>query len=298
MDFKRLRYFCAVVEHGSLTKAAQALHIAQPPLSRRLRELEEEIGVALFNRDGRTITPTDAGKHLYQRAGDILRDIEAAAQETRMMAGQTQRILRIGLSHLYQHYFSPLLLELHRRNPRLEVSLSVCDSSQLEFLLDSKKIDIALMQRPHKSDPFVCLDLPAPKNIAVVSEHISMCPPGPYLPLTVLGHMPLVLLHRATGSGTYEVLTEKFRRIGIEANVIMQISQPGVIIDWMEDGLSAAALLPGSEVSADGVRHCRVYEVTDAPRMFSPAVVRRTLQPPVPEIEALISGGFLPDQIG
>ncbi len=63
--------------------------------------------------------------------------------------------------------------------------------------------------------------------------------------------MPLVLLHRAKDSGTYEMLMELFRKSGVSAKVIMHITQPGVILDWLEGGLEAATLLPSSEVNAE-----------------------------------------------
>lgn len=60
-----------------------------------------------------------------------------------------------------------------------------------------------------------------------------------------------MLLHRAKDSGTYEMLMDLFRKSGVSAKVIMHITQPGVILDWLEDGLEAATLLPSSEVNAE-----------------------------------------------
>lgn len=68
MDLKRLRYFCRVVEHGSVSQAAKSLNMAQPPLSKRIQELEEELQVSLFERRGNRIEPTEAGYFLYRKA--------------------------------------------------------------------------------------------------------------------------------------------------------------------------------------------------------------------------------------
>ena len=70
MNIKRLRYFCTVVECGSISKAAQILHLSQPPLSKRLQELEAETGVPLLARQGNKIAPTAAGCFFYERAGN------------------------------------------------------------------------------------------------------------------------------------------------------------------------------------------------------------------------------------
>lgn len=121
MDLKRLKYFfCAVVEQGTISRAARILNIAQPPLSKRLQELEEEVGAPLFLRGTKKkIEPTPAGYHLYRRACEILRRVDDAARETALLARAETRTLRIGLSHLYQNYFESLLLEIHRKKIRI-----------------------------------------------------------------------------------------------------------------------------------------------------------------------------------
>lgn len=68
MDLKRLRYFCRVVEHGSVSQAAKSLNMAQPPLSKRIQELEEELQVSLFERRGNRIEPTEAGISYIEKA--------------------------------------------------------------------------------------------------------------------------------------------------------------------------------------------------------------------------------------
>ena len=292
MDLRRLRYFCAVVEQGNMTKAARILNMAQPPLSRRLRELEDEIGVALFSREGRAMVPTPAGYHLYRRAGEILRDVEQAAQETVMMSRREYRVLRVGLTHLFQDYFSPLLLEIHRRNPQLEIGISVCDSSQLETLLSKRLIDIALMQKPGMRDGFDCVDLPPIKLVAVISKDLPSDEFTHTIPMKALGKFPLVLLKRASGSGTYEALLDHLRKNGVAANVIMHIAQPTVIMSWLESGLAAAALLPASEVHTAKLTRSRVLEVVPSPLVFFPSIVRLAVLPSVFEVDSLIEDGY------
>jgi len=86
MEIRRLRYFVAVAEELSFTRAAERLHIAQPPLSIQIRALEQEVGARLFDRDQRHVFLTQAGKHLLGRARDILASVEAAKAEVRCAA--------------------------------------------------------------------------------------------------------------------------------------------------------------------------------------------------------------------
>src|SRR6185369_4288711 len=78
MDLRRLEYFLAVVEHGRVTSAAAALHVAQPSLSQAIRALERDLGVELFRRDGRGLTPTEAGRALIEPARQVLTDLSQA----------------------------------------------------------------------------------------------------------------------------------------------------------------------------------------------------------------------------
>lgn len=80
MDLKRLRYFCRVVEQGSISQAAKVLNMAQPPLSKRIQELEDELKTPLFLRHGNRIEPTEAGFFLYRKACEILRQVEDTAR--------------------------------------------------------------------------------------------------------------------------------------------------------------------------------------------------------------------------
>lgn len=292
MDLKRLRYFCKVVEHGSITQAARMLNMAQPPLSKRIRELEEELDVILFERNGGRIEPTQAGYHLYRRACEILRQIEGAALETQQIYNQKGKVLRIGLSHLFQRWFQPLLLALHRAHPAIELNISVLDSSHLEEKLNEGLLDVALIQRPYSSEGYDIVAFEAVKLVAVISKKLLPSPPEGPIPFLELANFPLVLLHRARDTGTYEILLELFRNGGVMPKIIMHITQPRAILDWLEAGFEAATLLPASEVNPAQLPHCHVLDIFPAPQLFFPAMVKMTVTPYIPELMEIISEGY------
>ncbi|MEI6957405.1 LysR family transcriptional regulator, partial [Klebsiella pneumoniae] len=93
-------------------------------------------------------------------------------------------------------------------------------------------------------------------------------------------------------SGTYEMLMDLFRKSGVSAKVIMHITQPGVILDWLEDGLEAATLLPSSEVNAEKLPHCYVVDVFPSPQIFYPALVKLPSMPYLPALMDIIAGGY------
>ncbi|WP_431223854.1 LysR family transcriptional regulator [Serratia sp. L9] len=292
MDLKRLRYFCKVVEQGSFSKAARLLNMAQPPLSKRIQELEEELNVALFIRKGNRLEVTNAGYFLYRKACELLRQVEDTARETLQIAHRERCLLRIGLTHLFQSYFKPLFLELHRRNPHTEISVTVADSSSLETCLQDGTIDVALIQKPYQSEGYDVIAFNPVKLVAVVNKKLVAGQPKDPFPFIELGQLPLVLLHRARDSGVYETLLDLFRKGGANPDVIMHITQPGVILDWIESGLEAATLLPSSEVDASKLPHCYVLEVFPQPQVFFPALVKTPATPYITELLAVVEQGY------
>ena len=289
MDLKRLRYFCRVVEQGSISQAAKVLNMAQPPLSKRIQELEDELQTALFLRSGNRIEPTEAGFFLYRKACEILRQVEDTARETMEIAQKDRLQFRFGMSPLFQSYFKPLLLALYQRYPEIEVNISVTDSSHLEMMLNEGAIDLAFIQRPYRSDGFDYVSFDPVKLVAVINKKCLPSPPPNPFDYNALGGLPLVRLHRAKDSGTYEMLIDLFRKAGVNPKVIMHITQPGVILD---SGLAAATLLPSSEVCADKLSECYVVDVFPSPQIFYPAMVKIPAVNWCPQVMALVAEGF------
>ena len=96
MDLKQLTYFATIVEEGNITSAAKKLHIAQPPLSHQLKQLEEELQVRLLDRGARKVTLTDAGRILYKRANHILELADTAKKEVSDIQNKQNSTLSLG----------------------------------------------------------------------------------------------------------------------------------------------------------------------------------------------------------
>lgn len=289
MDLKRLRYFCTILEQGSISKAAEILCIAQPPLSKRLQELEEEIGAPLLIRTGRKLEPTEAGQFLYQKACEILRTVEDAKQKTVNIANTEKRVLRVGVTYLFQRLFFPVIQELYKRNPRAEIAISISDSSHLEYLLQRGTIDIALMQRPKNLDGFELINFPPIGLRALVSTQLlAQAPEHPLTPEDI-AQFPLILMRRVEGVGTFEAILEYLRKSGAEPNVKMHVSDPYVAIEMLERGTVAAVFVPASEAMESASGSFVVVNVTPSPLVFVPAAVRMSVAPPIPEVQEIIS---------
>ncbi|MEN3261517.1 LysR family transcriptional regulator [Sodalis endosymbiont of Spalangia cameroni] len=247
MDLKRLQYFCTIAEQGSISKAAKLLNMAQPPLGKRLQELENEIGSPLFIRTSRRMRLTEAGTFLYRQACDILSKVNSLQQQTRQIATRKKRVVSIGVSYLFLRYFTTLLLDYYRQRPEWDIHILVSDSSHLEEMLLNHAIDIALMQCPADKTPWSLRELAPIDTLAVISSHDAARFAGRALKFDDFSGLPLILLHRIGGEGTYEMLRNTLYETLTPVNISIKVSEPGLILEMMEQGFDGAAFIPRSE---------------------------------------------------
>ena len=145
-DLDLLRTFLAVREHGNLSRAADALFVTQPAVSRRIMRLERSLGVALFERMGRALYLTEAGKALARDAATLIGASERLAETVRARQSGEQGCLRIGASTTPGLYLLPdALLRFRARYPKVEVEYSVENSFQIEEKLVRNDLDLAFV---------------------------------------------------------------------------------------------------------------------------------------------------------
>ncbi|KAF5270765.1 hypothetical protein FQR65_LT17832 [Abscondita terminalis] len=149
MELRHLRYFVTVVEEQSITKAAEKLCIAQPPLSRQIQKLEEELGILLFERGSRPVRTTDAGQFFYQHAVQILTHTAQATSMAKRISS-INMIIRIGYVSSLLYALLPQIIYLFRQNnPDIQVELlEYGTKDQIEALklgkIDLEKLKLAI----------------------------------------------------------------------------------------------------------------------------------------------------------
>jgi LysR family transcriptional regulator, benzoate and cis,cis-muconate-responsive activator of ben and cat genes len=155
MELRHLRYFVAAVREGGVTRAAKKLNMAQPPLSRQLHQLEEELGILLIERGSRPLRVTEAGRFFYEHALSILDRAEALKMMTRRV-GQIDKG-RFGIGFVGSILYGPLpemIRRFHATYPDLEVDMLELSSVQQVSALKEGQIDIGF-GRLHVDDPAV-----------------------------------------------------------------------------------------------------------------------------------------------
>ena len=155
MDFKRLKYFLAVAEELHIGRAATRLDIAQPPLSRQIAALEEELGVQLFDRSRSQIRLTQAGCVFRDHARQLIGRLEAALRETRRIGSGSAGRLSIAFVGSASYGALPELIRTYRRcYPEVEMDLLAMNNADLQRALVEREVDIAVARPALQDEEF------------------------------------------------------------------------------------------------------------------------------------------------
>ncbi|MHB1123666.1 MAG: LysR substrate-binding domain-containing protein [Ramlibacter sp.] len=243
MDLKQLGYFVRVAELGSFTKAAVALDVAQPALSRQVRLLEVELRQSLLTRNGRGAIPTEYGKLLLEHGRGILHQVERAREELGRVRGQLAGRVAVGLPPSVAKVLTlPLIREFRRRMPEATLSISESLSIGMQEALTNGRLDIALLYNAQPS-PGIELTPLLEEPLFLVQRRAGATPP-PARPRPIalrdVARIPLVI---PTRPNAIRMLVEsELASLGCRAQVVLEVDGVSAILDLVADGAGAAIL--------------------------------------------------------
>lgn len=261
MDIKQLRYFCTVAEEGQVTKAANKLHMAQPPLSQQMKKIQEELDSDLFEKRGRSLELTPAGKILYKKAKKILHDLEETIIEVRETKEEIRGVLSLGSNNSCFSYLPEQLKQLRLTHSKISFQLREGDTSFLAESIINREIELALVRLPIDLNDFSILRLPSESYVLVVPEKwVNYEPDVQSIPIKELKNFPLMLLHRLHGTGQFEVIVNECRNHGIEPNIICECPDASMLLSLAANGVGAT-ILPKSILYSHSYENIRVFEL-------------------------------------
>ncbi|MEV6718081.1 LysR substrate-binding domain-containing protein [Lentzea sp. NPDC051208] len=279
MELRQLEYFVAVAESGSFTRAAERVHVAQPGVSAQIRRLERELGHALLDRSGRTVTLTDVGVAVLPLARAALASVESARRTVEEMAGLVRGSVRVGMVVSCGIMELPeLLSEFHSAHPAVEITLAEANSDELISSLVDGRLDFALVgyagTEPEGLSVRVLADEPLVAAVAASDPWYGR----ESVPLDELLERGLISLPPGTGlRGALDTACGARRpRIAFEA------SAPPMVITLAQRGLGPA-ILAASMVS--GLHTVRITDPSPHSRL---AFAWRAEGPHSPAARALI----------
>ncbi|QVQ54072.1 LysR family transcriptional regulator [Spiractinospora alimapuensis] len=244
MQFQQLTYFLAVARTRHFTQAAELCQVAQPSLSRQVRNLEEELGASLFRRARGNITLTPAGEALLPLAQRILADMDTARHEVQELAGMRRGRVRLGATpSLCSGLLADALAQFHDEYPGVELLIEEGGSRDLVRELANGELDLALIVLPLQSnDPALSTQPILREGLVVASAVDRPAPSVNASPLSIsdLRDRPLVMFRH--GYDLRETTLQACRSAGFEPTAAVEGGEMDAVLRFVETGLGWAVV--------------------------------------------------------
>ncbi|WP_306008834.1 LysR substrate-binding domain-containing protein [Bacillus sp. MMSF_3353] len=258
MELRHIRYFLALAEELNFSRAAEKLHIAQPPLSKQIRELEEELGAKLFNRTKRHVELTSAGKVFLNKAYQILDQVEQACISTRLTSTGFEGELVMGFSGSVQDLIHTIQ-EFREQYPAIGIVLQQLSTPLQVKALHEKRIDIGIVAAPVNSNKIhvkpiqkACLKAIIPEKHPLVSKQAIF--------IGDLVNEPFIITTKSTAPFYYDTFMNLFKNVGFSPKIIMQANDLQTVSSLVANGMGIA-LLPSTIHPLSGIVQREVEDI-------------------------------------
>ena len=243
MELRQLRYFLAIAEHGSFSKAASAVYVAQSALSHQLAQLEDELGQPLFHRLPRGVELTAAGRAFHPHALSILRQLEDARHSVTQAEGEVAGKVIFGIPHsVSQALGLPLLKAVRTALPRVELELTEELTGNLTPQLRTGLIHLAVLFDDGQLDEFRSHPL-LEEALLLISP--ADAPDAPKGPISLRDALRLPLILPASPHGVRPIIESAAKQAGLAApNVVADISSISILRTSLLAGLGHTLLPP------------------------------------------------------
>ncbi len=255
MEIKQLEYFRTIVDAGTISGAAKALHMSQPPLSYQMKMLEEELGVQLFLRGMKKIILTEAGKTLYARAGSLLTMADITKREV-IKASQAVTI-HIGLTPSTVSMMAEYLIRFSEEHPDIRFDIHDGSTFTLKDQLENRMVDITTLRTPIALNGCETKTLVREKLLAMTAENQNFVPEGEKtIRLQVLSRQRLILSNRYR-----QYILNAFQEAGLSCDIYYECEDARTALTIAEKGLGVAILPASMQKLTDKMQ---VYDISGA----------------------------------
>ncbi|TVM17334.1 LysR family transcriptional regulator [Oceanidesulfovibrio indonesiensis] len=255
MDIRQLTYFVAVAEEGHFGRAAERVHIAQPPLSQQIKKLEDELGVRLFDRTSRRVALTRAGEVLYERAVDILSRMHAAEEQLRAMAEGRRGRLSVGFVGPAMESRLPEAVRAYREaRPDVTLTLKQLSTMQQLELVAEGQLDVGFV-RLFDEQPALMerrLFLQEEYVLAVPQAHPLAQDAGP-VQLAALAGESWIVFPRESGPKLYDAIMDACRQEGFTPRIVQETLGKQTTAALVAAGMGISLLPRGTTLSRPGL---------------------------------------------
>jgi LysR family nitrogen assimilation transcriptional regulator len=269
MDIRQLRYFIAIVEQGSFSRAAAILHIAQPALSLHVRNIEADLGTQLLFRSPQGVVPTEAGEILLRNARIIVDQLVVTEEEIRGHKSDPSGVVRLGLPGTISEILSvPLITEARRRYPKIQLRIAEAMSGFVLEWMREARIDLAVIYRKVSDAGLATVELLEEELVFFapeggLGEEAVLPEPGKRLGLAEVADLPLIL--PGQDHGLRSLLDQHAKTAKVELNVSIEVDSYSNIKELVAAGFGCS-VLPLNAVSREvEAGSLRSWTIADPP---------------------------------
>lgn len=253
MELKQLEYFRTIVDAGTISGAARELHMTQPPLSYQIKMLEDELQVSLFQRGKKRITLTEAGKTLYEQAGNLLMLTDIAKRE--VIRSSQAATLHIGMTPSTVSMMSEVLLRFSKKYPQVHFDIHEGSTFTLKDQLENRMVDLTTLRTP------IVLKGCETRTILKESLLAMAVPDSPllhgrsFVHLEELSKQPLILSHRYR-----KYMLSAFERAGLVCDIYLACEDARTAMTMAEKGLGIAILPASMQTLSSTLKVCEIAD--------------------------------------
>ncbi|WP_432352501.1 LysR family transcriptional regulator [Sporosarcina sp. A2] len=242
MDIRQLNYFHEIVKQGSISKAAEVLHIAQPPLSQQLKKLEIELGTVLIHRYRQKWELTETGEVLYQYAEKSISTMKDIKQQIAEIEQGRAGLLRIGVSSACLSLLVDYVSMYRERFPNVKVSVEIGNSEELLKKLDRKEIEVALLLRLDQSERYFVKTLGKREYVIVSPRSWGNVFSSTKVSFKEVADHPFIMLGAMGGHSFYENILRAFDEENVTPNVVLESKDLTTVIAMVSKGLGLSII--------------------------------------------------------
>ncbi|MDY0330672.1 MAG: LysR substrate-binding domain-containing protein [Thiomonas sp.] len=239
VTLRQLRVFSSAARHLNFGKAAREMHLTPPAVSMQIRELESQVGLPLFERQGKTVSLTVTGEYLLVYVRRILATLKDADDALARFRGIEAGRLTVGMVSTAKYFLPRMLARFRQEYPHVEVRLSVGNRESLVAQLQNSEVDLAVMGRPPRdlatrAEPFAA----HPLGIIAAPGHPLLA--GEEMPAEALGQFSFLI--REPGSGTRAAFEEYQRQYQLDLPAVIEMDSNETIKQAVMAGMGISFL--------------------------------------------------------
>lgn len=241
MNFDKLSYFVRVVEKGGITKAAISLNMTQPPLSKAIKDLEEELESNLFIRKGKRLELTETGKYLYEKGKKLITYSSKMKDDIRVLDGKKERVINVGCSNVAAITVVPKIIKkVREKNLKLKVNVVEGPTSYLLEQLRYNKLDIVIARNILDSDDNFDITVLYTEPIHIVLPKKHELASKNFLEIMDLKDEKFILPLSTTGYGLSEYIIDGCQASGFTPEISYWGGQSLPMIELVKEGMGIA----------------------------------------------------------